>query len=174
MKIRKVTPDIYPKVSALLRQAFPDNADEELIVDNLRKHNKPIHEWVCIHINRVIAYIAFSKAYKGSDVCGLHLGTLAVKHEFQNQGIGSELLRFSLRQEFIKDSTIFVLGLPAFYRKFGFEPCSIPTCPRDKKGCKFLSMRNNESVPFTVGYEPEFSLAIPKKNFISPRKRRRR
>jgi len=66
MKIRKVTPDIYPKVSALLRQAFPDNADEELIVDNLRKHNKPIHEWVCIHINRVIAYIAFSKAYKGT------------------------------------------------------------------------------------------------------------
>ncbi|MDH4316928.1 MAG: N-acetyltransferase [Desulfobulbaceae bacterium] len=174
MKIRKVTPDIHPKVSALLRQAFPDSTNEALIVDSLHNHNKIIYEWICIHINMVIAHIAFSKAYKGTDVCGLHLGTLAVKPEFQNRGIGSELLRFSLRQEPIKDSTIFVFGPPAFYNKFGFEPCSIPTCTRNKKGCSFLSMRNNESVPFTVGYEQEFIFAAPKINTVSPSNRRRR
>lgn len=156
MKIRKLTPDTYPKVTALLRQAFPENSYEVHLIDNLHKNKKTLHEWVCIHVNRVIAYIAFSSAYNGSQVCGLHLAPLAVKPEFQNQGIGSELLRFALRQDVIKKNTIFVLGDPGFYTKFGFEPCAIPVCPFDKNNAHFLSIRNSASKKFTVGYEPEF------------------
>ena len=58
MKIRKLTPENY---------------------------DKAVHEWVCVHINTVIAYIAFSNAYNGSAVCGLHLAPLAVKLEFQKR-----------------------------------------------------------------------------------------
>lgn len=124
MKIRKLTPENYIKVYALLRQTFPDGIDEVQLVEKLHKNGKAMHEWVCFHSNRIIAYIAFSNAYNGSDVCGLHLAPLAVKPEFQKQGIGSELLRFALRQSVIKENTIFVLGDPAFYQKFGFEPCA--------------------------------------------------
>lgn len=156
MKIRKLTPDNYPKVAALLRQTFPESTYEVELIDNLHKNKKTMHEWVCIHVNRVIAYIAFSNAYNRTQVCGLHLAPLAVKPEFQNQGIGSELIRFALRQDIIMASTIFVLGDPGFYRKFGFEPCAIPLCPFDTNNAHFLSIRNSASTMFTVGYEPEF------------------
>jgi len=155
MKIRKLTPENYAKASALLRQAFPGSTDEVQLVENFHKNGIAVHEWVCIHVNSVIAYIAFSNAYNGTAVCGLHLAPLA---EFQRQGIGSELLRFALRQEVIKENTIFALGDPGFYRKFGFEPCAIPVCPFDKNNAHFLSIRNNLSSQFTVGYESEFNV----------------
>lgn len=157
MKIRKLTPENYPKASALLVQAFSGTYEVKL-VESFHQNGTAVHEWICIHVGKVIAYIAFSKAYNGIDVCGLHLAPMAVKPEFQRQGFGSELLRFALRQDVIKANTIFVLGNPAFYQKFGFEPCAMPLCPFTKKNAHFLSLRNTTSTPFTVGYEPEFGV----------------
>lgn len=156
MKIRKLTSENYPKVSALLKQAFPHSNYEIKLVEKLHKNHKPLHEWVCIHTNRVIGYIAFSNAFNGSDICGLHLAPFAVKPEFQNQGIGSELLRFALRNDAIKEKTIFVSRNPNFYQKFGFEACSNIACPFEEKKGHFLSIRNNPDNYFTVGYESEF------------------
>ncbi|MFH2122464.1 MAG: N-acetyltransferase [Pseudomonadota bacterium] len=156
MKIRKLTPENYVKVSALLQQVFPRSTYEVQLVENLHQNNKVMYEWVCIHINKVIAYIAFTNAYHGSAVCGMHLAPFAVKPEFQRQGIGSELLRFALRQDSIKKNTIFVLGAPGLYKKFGFEPCAMPLCPFDKNNDHFLSIRNSTTSQFTVGYEAEF------------------
>jgi len=162
VKIRQLTPDNYPKASALLRQAFPGSTYEVQLVENLHQNGKPMHEWVCIHVNAVVAYIAFTRAYNGKALCGLHLAPLAVKPEFQKQGIGSELLRFALRQEVVKTDTIFVLGDPRLYRKFGFEPCVMPICPFDTNNAHFLSLRNPTVSQFTVGYEPEFALGAGK------------
>ncbi len=158
MKIRKLTPQDHAKAAALLRQAFSGSNYEVKLFENLHKNGKTLHEWVCIHSHKIIAYIAFSNAYDGSKVCGAHLAPLAVNPEFQNQGIGSELLRFALRQDGLKESTIFVLGHPDFYRKFGFEHCAMPVCPFDKNNAHFLSIRNNTSNQYTVGYEPEFMI----------------
>lgn len=158
MKIRKLTPENYAKVSALLRQAFPGSTYEVQVVENLHKYGNAVHAWVCIHTNTVIAAIVFSNAYNGAAVCGLHLAPLAVKPEFQKQGIGSELLRFALRQEVIKANTIFVLGDPCFFQKFGFAACAMPLCPFDKDNAHFLGLRNNTASQFTVGYEPEFNI----------------
>jgi putative acetyltransferase len=160
MKIRKLSPEEYPKAAALLGKAFPGKKYEVRLFENLHKKEKPLHEWICVHRNKAIAYIAYSNAFSGKEVCGLHLAPLAVTPEMQNQGIGSELLRFSMRQKEIRESPIFVLGDPSFYMKFGFEPCTIPSCPFDKGGGHFLSIRNSCSDMFTVGYEPEFMLGI--------------
>ena len=156
MKIRKVTPEQYGKVAALLRQAFPKSNYEVQLVEKLRQNGRLPHEWVAIHTNRVIAYLAFSNAYHGPEVCGLHLAPVAVKPEFQRQGTGSEMVRFALRQPEIRERTIFVLGDMAFYGRFGFEPCAMPICPFTKDNAHFLSIRNPAATPFTVGYEPEF------------------
>lgn len=156
MKIRPLTPDNYNKVSALLSSSFPGSNYETQLIDKLHKNGKPLHEWVCIHRNRFIAYVAFSHAFNGSKVCGLHLGPLAVNPGYQNQGVRSELLRFCLRQPAIKESTIYVLGEPRFYQKFGFEKCAQPICPLDKSNKHFLAIRNASPDNFTVGYEPEF------------------
>ena len=171
MKIRKATQENHAKIYALLRHAFPGSEYEAGLVKKIHENGKPLHEWVCIHTNRVIAYIAFSRAYNGDRVCGLHLTPMAVSPEFQKQGVGSELLRYALRQESIQSQALFVLGEPDYYRKFGFEPCRLPICPFDKNNAHFLSHRNNVTTHFTVSYEPEFkSVSKPSR----PRDRKRR
>jgi putative acetyltransferase len=156
MKIRELTPQDYPMALALVRQTFSGSSYELRLFENLHKKGKPLHEWVCIHRNRVIAYLAYSNAFNGKEVCGLHLALLAVTANMQNQGIGSELLRFSLRQNEIREKPLFVLGDPNFFMKFGFEKCTMIICPFDKKNEHFLSLRNNIPGTFTIGYEPEF------------------
>lgn len=157
MKIQKVTPEHRPKVYALLQRAFPGSSYEAALVQKLHEHAKPLQEWVCIQTNKVVAYLAFSNAYHGKAVCGLHLAPMAVAPDFQRRGVGTELLNFALRQEDIKSQPLFVLGEPAYYRRFGFESCSRPICPFDTNNAHFMSMRNDGAVAFTVGYEPEFT-----------------
>ncbi len=156
MKIQRVAIDHRPKVYALLQRAFPGSAYEAALVQKLHENGKPLLEWVCIHTNKVIAYVAFSHAFHGREVCGLHLAPMAVAPDFQKQGVGSELLRFALRQEAIASQTLYVLGESGYYRRFGFEPCQVPVCPFDSGNTHFLSMRNTTSSSFTIGYEPEF------------------
>jgi putative acetyltransferase len=160
MKIRKLTQDNYPKAAALLRKSFPGSSYEEKLVDNLHENGRDLLDWVCIHRNKFIAYIAFSNAYADAQVCGLHLGPLAVHPQHQKQGIGSELLQFALRQNAVREKTIFVLGNPKFYKKFGFEPCKMPICPFDQDNDNFLSIRNNTSKQYEIDYEPEFDIGI--------------
>jgi len=173
MKIQKVTVEQRPKVYALLQCAFPGSDYEAGLVQRLHENGKSLHEWVCIHVNKAIAYIAFSHAYHGKEICGLHLAPMAVAPDFQKQGVGTELLRFALRQEAIKSQPLFVLGEPGYYQRFGFEPCSLPICLFDTDNAHFLSMRNTVTTSFIVGYEPEFHVAaVPPA--MPDRKRRKR
>jgi putative acetyltransferase len=162
MKIQKLSIENRPKVYALLQRAFPGSDHETRLVQKLHENGKTLHEWVCIHVNKAIAYIAFSPAYHGREVCGLHLAPMAVTPDFQKQGVGTELLRFALRQGDIKNQPLFVLGEPGYYQRFGFELCKEPVCPFDTDNAHFLSMRNTFSDSFIIGYEPEFQdTAIP-------------
>lgn len=167
MKIQKVSEETRPKVYALLQRAFPYSTYEVELVRKLHDNNRAIQEWVCIHTSKVIGYIAFTNAYHGEEVCGLHLAPMAVAPDFQSQGVGAELLRFALRQETIKSQPIFVLGDPGYYSRFGFEPCSMPICLFDRNNTHFLSLRHTSTALFNVGYEPEFKPvekpAVPKK-----------
>lgn len=156
MKIRKPDRETHGKIAALLKAAFPKSRYEVDLVNQFHDNDTPIHEWVCIHVNKVVAYIAFSNAYNGTEVCGLHLAPVAVAPQFQGQGIGSELIRFALRQTVIKENPLFVLGNPEFYRRFGFKPCALPRCPFDKNNRHFSALGYTDPTPFTVGYEPEF------------------
>lgn len=157
MKIQKVTIENRPRAYALLQRAFPGSDYEVALLKKLHESGRPIHEWVCIHVGKVIAYIAFTNAYHGREICGLHLAPMAVAPDFQRQGVGSELLRFALRQEAIARQPLFVLGEPGYYRRFGFASCSLPLCPFDTNNAHFLGMRNDTTTSFIVGYEPEFT-----------------
>lgn len=172
MKIQNVSIENRTKVYALLQRAFPGSDYEVKLVQRLHENGRTLHEWVCIHVNKAIAYIAFSQAYHGRDVCGLHLAPMAVAPDFQKQGVGTELLQFALRQGVIKNQPLFVLGEPGYYRRFGFETCSQPVCPFDIDNAHFLSMCNTVTEGFAVGYEPEFQVTaiLP----APPGKKRRR
>jgi putative acetyltransferase len=156
MKIRTVDEEQIPKVTALLKQAFPQSRYEMQLFTKLHAQGRVCHEWVCLYKGKVAAYILYTQAFDGKSVCGLHLAPVAVKPEFQNEGIGSELIRYSLRQDVIKSQTLFVLGKPKFYEKFGFKRCTNPVCPFDKDNKHFLTLGGDASHEFTIGYEPEF------------------
>lgn len=163
MKIQSVSIDNRPQVYALLQRAFPGSDYEAGLVRKLHENGRTVHEWCCIHVGKVIAYIAFTPAYNEKAVCGLHLAPMAVAPDFQRQGVGSELLRFALRQGVIKGQPLFVLGEPGYYSRFGFEPCAVPVCPFDTDNAHFLGLRTVASEKFTVGYEPEFMAVAPGK-----------
>ena len=173
MKIQKLSIESRPKVYALLQNAFPGSAYETLLVQKLHENDRAVHEWACIHTNKAIAYIAFTSAYNGKEVCGLHLAPMAVAPDFQKQGVGTELLRFALRQEAIKSQPLFVLGEPGYYKRFGFEHCTQPVCPFDADNVHFVSMRNNVSASFIVGYEPEFKTAALPPGMQGKKRRKR-
>ena len=86
MKIQKVTPESRPKVYALLQRAFPDSNYETLLVQKFHENNRPIHEWICIHTNKAIGYVAFSNAYNGKQLCGLHLAPWQWRRIFKSRG----------------------------------------------------------------------------------------
>ncbi len=159
MKIQRVTSENQAKAYALLRRAFVGSAYEAELVQQLHANGRPVHDWICLHSNKAIAYLAFTNAYNGKEVCGLHLAPMAVAPEFQKQGVGTELLKFALRQDAVKSQPLFVLGAPGYYKRFGFTPCKVPVCPFDKNNAHFLSLRSATSDSFTIGYEPEFKTA---------------
>jgi putative acetyltransferase len=173
MKIQKLSVENRPKVYALLKLAFPRSAYETGLVQKLHENGRVVHEWVCIHTSRVIAYIAFTNAYQRKEICGLHLAPMAVSPEFQRQGVGAEILRFALRQESIRSQTLYVLGEPGYYQRFGFEPCSNPLCTFDKDNAHFSSLRNSATVAFKVGYEPEFNTSGIPSSTLSKKRRGR-
>lgn len=156
MKIRTVTSQNQNKALALLGQSFTGSTYEVHLVEKLHEHGKVIYDWVGINANKVVAYVALTHAYNGTEICGYHLGPLVVKKEFRNKGIASELLRYVLRQDLFKESTIFVFGAVRFYQKFGFEQCPSPICPLDEKNAHFYSLRNTTTSIFDIGYEDEF------------------
>jgi len=57
------------------------------------------------------------------DTPALALAPLAVRPDFQNQGIGSKLVEKGLEEcERLNHKLVIVLGHPKFYPKFGFKP----------------------------------------------------
>lgn len=156
MKIREAQPENYDKIDALLLAAFQGSTGEARLIRLLRDNRKELHEWVMLKGKRVLAYIAFSPAYEDKKHIGYHLAPMAVAPSWQNLGLGSELITFTLRQEPLKESALFVLGNPAYYGRFGFKPCRRPICPFAPSNEHFLAMRSPEETEFTIGYEPEF------------------
>ena len=88
MKIRPLTPEWLVKAGSLIDRTFSPSRSELRRFDQLHANNRPLHEWVCIHRDSVIAVITFSRAFHGKEVCGLHLAPLAVQPQMQGQGIG--------------------------------------------------------------------------------------
>ena len=99
--------------------------DEPRLVETLRQSAGFIPELslVAIEGEQVVGHILFSpvviEAQRGS-VPALALAPMAVRPEFQNQGIGTELMQFAMRQDGIKNSAVYVLGQGGFYQRFAF------------------------------------------------------
>ncbi|MBI5296708.1 MAG: N-acetyltransferase [Chloroflexi bacterium] len=114
-----------PAIHALNASAFPTDAEARL-VDILRANGKAIYSFAAVNDDdEVLGHVLYSRVTTPLPSNGLGLAPVAVKPKFQNQGIGSQLIRASL-VEVKADGYDFVvlLGDPAYYQRFGFQAAS--------------------------------------------------
>lgn len=104
---------------------------EHLLVKRLRKSEAFIHELslVALKDDKIVGHILLSKiSIVDSDnaISSLALAPVSVAPDYQNLGIGSELIRASLQNaKALGFQSVIVLGHPAYYPKFGFKRASL-------------------------------------------------
>ena len=143
-------------VSALLDAAFAPSHIEGVLVRRLRERKKVMLEWVLDDAKGVSAHIVYTHAFRDGKIIGWHLAPVAVRPDVQRAGLGSQLIRESLAAEPLRDASVFVLGDPNYYRRFGFASVAVPVCPFDDGNPHFLALRWTPDESFVVGYEREF------------------
>lgn len=132
--IRPETPADYSAVVDLTREAFWNvympGCDEHYIVQRFRTRPEyiPRLSLVLEEAGEIRAHILYTKAQITTDdgrvVPILTFGPLSVLPQYQKQGYGSALIRYSLekaRTEF-GCGAVAITGNPLYYHRFGFVP----------------------------------------------------
>jgi predicted N-acetyltransferase YhbS len=90
---------------------------------------QPLLSLVATVNERVVGYVLYTKVRVEDSmrtVSASLLAPLAVRPEFQNSGIGGQLIKDGLKQlEKAGVDLVFVLGHPGYYPKYGFSPAGI-------------------------------------------------
>ncbi len=125
MLIRAEQPSDYQGIAETILQAFSQD-NEVRLVQEIRKGDRYIPNLSLVaEVDGVVGHILFSYIDLVNDVTYkvLGLAPLAVRSQFQNQGIGSALVQEGLTRASAMGETIaIVLGHPQFYHRFGFKP----------------------------------------------------
>ncbi|MFC1502617.1 GNAT family N-acetyltransferase [bacterium] len=127
IRIREEKKQDYNTVQLVNDRAF-GTPEEGRIVNKLRKLCQETLSLVAVSDEKIVGHIFFSPVtidHEGTQVVGMGLAPMAVLPEFQNQGIGSLLVKEGLRR--IKETEcpfIIVLGHINYYPRFGFERAS--------------------------------------------------
>jgi putative acetyltransferase len=150
-------PDDLDSILRLLDLAFAPSQAESRLVKALIENSRPIHHWVLENEGALSAYVGYTRAFRDHQPMGWHLAPVAVHPNLQRRGLGSTLIRHTLLQPAISGSSVFVLGDPAYYARFGFRTVRHPTCPFDPSNDHFMALRYEGSEPFVIGYESEFA-----------------
>lgn len=125
--IRPETAEDYAAIHEVNALAFGQEI-EPLLVENLRQLPDfiPALSLVAVEDGQVVGHILFSPFVietKDGAVPALTLAPLAVRPEFQNQGIGSALVRRGLEEcRRLGHRIVVVVGHPPYYPRFGFSP----------------------------------------------------
>lgn len=112
-------PDDFVAIRVVEEAAFLQSAEARL-VDDLREAGDSIFSLVAVEDGTVVGHVMFSRLI--APFPALALGPVAVLPERQRTGVGSRLIRDGIaRSEAAGWAGIFVLGDPAYYRRFGFD-----------------------------------------------------
>lgn len=127
-KARQALESDNPAISALVFVAFGEVEGQEisnLISDLLKDESaQPLISLVATAHDKVVGHILFTSAkikHSHRMVPAAILAPLSIHPEYQNQGIGVQLIRKGIKQlKAIGVEMVFVLGHPGYYPKHGF------------------------------------------------------
>jgi len=123
--VRAETAKDFDAVRKLNKKAFKGNSESKL-VDALRESDGfiPGLSLVAEKGGKVVGHILFSPVRivgLGSAAPALALAPMAVLPDYQNQGIGSELVKYGLGEcRKLGHKIVVVVGHPDYYPRFGF------------------------------------------------------
>jgi len=122
MIVRLETPGDIQAIRIVEEIAFGQR-DEARLVDDLRAAGDAVFSLVAVKDGIIAGHAMFSRMQ--APFPALALGPIAVLPEYRRTGIASALIREGIaRGEAAGWLGIFVLGDPAFYRRFGFSAAS--------------------------------------------------
>jgi putative acetyltransferase len=123
IEIRVERPGDVTAIRDINERAFGSSAEARL-VDQLRAANKAVISLVAQHGNQVVGHILFSPVTVTTapeSFRGVGLAPMSVLPDFQNQGIGSRLIRAGLSAcQTAGYDVVVVLGHVGYYPRFGF------------------------------------------------------
>jgi len=129
IEIRRETVNDVTVIRCINERAFGQSVEAD-IIDKLRENCHELLSLVAVLDGQSVGHILFSPAsIDNTDsvhIKGMGLAPVAVLPEFQNRGIGSELIRRGIR--ILRDwgsPFVIVLGHPDYYPRFGFERASL-------------------------------------------------
>ena len=116
----------YLAVHEILITCFKSDAESKLVAA-LRNNDKAILSLVAVQNGEVVGHVMFTPVTTSppSTAKGLGLAPLAVKPEYQKQGIGAKLVEEGLRMcAELEYDYVVLLGNPKYYQRFGFKKAS--------------------------------------------------
>ena len=123
--IRPESPDDYTRVHDINKLAFETDS-EAVLVDGLRQEAQHVISLVAVMGDEVVGHILFTPVAIGDTTpspATMGLAPLAVHPEFQDHGVGGELVKAGLEACIAAEAEVVVtLGHPEYYSRFGFTP----------------------------------------------------
>ena len=132
--MRREKPEDHRKVEKLTRAVFwdavmPPYAGEDLLVRKLRSHPifVPELDFVAEADGRVVGNIMYARSKVKADDGKIHesltFGPVSVWPDWQRQGIGAALIRYTLGlARVLGFRSVLIFGHPGYYPRFGFGP----------------------------------------------------
>lgn len=148
-------------IHSLTEEAF-GQAVEAKLVDSLRACNALDLECVAIDgENTIVGHVAFSTVTGAGPGHRLKMSCLApisVSVAHQRAGIGSTMIRHCLKVLEAEDfDLVFVLGPPAYYTRFGFDPKLAKRVAAPYAGDAFMALALSSSVEQALPIEVTFA-----------------
>jgi predicted N-acetyltransferase YhbS len=130
--IRKIHKNEFFITEYLTRETFWNlynpGCSEHLILHNFRQSDAYIKELdLIVSLNsEIIGHIISTKARivdEDNNECEvLHLGPVSIDIKFQNKGLGSQLINYSIiKAKKMKFKGMILFGNPNYYKRFGFK-----------------------------------------------------
>ncbi len=123
--IRNEQPQDQKAIAKVLESAFAGQGEQKL-VDLIRARNEIIVSQVALVEGELVGHILFTAARAETappNTRGVALGPVAIQPPFQQQGIGSALIRSGLQAcRALGYDFAMLLGHPQYYPRFGFSP----------------------------------------------------
>lgn len=128
IEIRNEKADDYDGVAGINDLAFGQPIEGE-IIEKIRDACEEILSLVAQKDGDIVGHILFSPVLIGNDekdIKAMGLGPMAVLPEYQQQGIGTQLVNEGIKiLKNLNYHLLIVLGHPDYYPRFGFEKASI-------------------------------------------------